>query len=349
MDCENDFFESDCDSSIKLDESYIPSIEAVKTSISTPTDIFDLNLLPVDMFDLNSLCDHPGICLIGKRQSGREEIIKKLVVNLYNQKKIDECIIISPAEKHTPFYSDIVDKIYFNYSDKIFEEILEIQCERAEESKRTGTAYKRVMVVLDDCLSEKGSWRFSQPFWELVFNHRHYQISFAIGVQFPFGFTPMFRASFDYIFLLAEDFVSNQKRMYKHYAGMFPSFISFRQKLSNLTDNYGSMVILNRGGKTTFSEKIFWYNAKYETCVATKMPVTHLIKYDYLLKNSETVKQSGDVKMDELETLLLNIAKYNDDVINVISSKTMNYNKFKILETISKSNDAIFKYISAII
>ena len=37
------------------------------------------------------------------------------------------------------------------------------------------------------------------------------------------------RSNFDYIFLLAEDFTNNRKRLCEHYAGMFPDFASFRR------------------------------------------------------------------------------------------------------------------------
>ncbi len=80
-------------------------------------------------------------------------------------------------------------------------------------------------------------------------------------MQFPLGITPELRCNFDYIFLLAEDFQSNQKRLYDHYAGMFPSFYSFRQVFIDLTDDYGCMVIINRGSRKNFLDKVFWYKS----------------------------------------------------------------------------------------
>jgi hypothetical protein len=342
MQRENNLFDGDCDGSIKLNVSHIPSIKDVKISRKEITES-----LPIHMFDLNSLCNNPSICLIGKKASGKSLFIKNLVVNLYGQKKIDECIIISPTERTTPFYSDVADKIYFNYHEKIIEEILEIQCKRIEESKKNGTIPKHVILVLDDCLAQKGSWMRSVSLLNLLFNARHYNISYVMSMQFPLGIAPELRGNFDYIFLFEEDFISSQKRLYDNYAGMFPSFDSFRQVLSNLTDDYGSMVIVNRGIRPTLFDKIFWYKANHESYAATKIPATHLINYDYFVKNTETIKQSGDVKMDDFETLLLNVAKCNDTIIDNINSKTMNDNKLKILETISNCNNTIVKYITA--
>ena len=35
--------------------------------------------------------------------------------------------------------------------------------------------------------------------------------------------------NFDYIFILGEDMTSNRKRLYEHYAGMFPTFDVFEK------------------------------------------------------------------------------------------------------------------------
>ena len=80
-------------------------------------------------------------------------------------------------------------------------------------------------------------------------------------MQFPLGITPELRNNFDYIFLLADDIISNLKRMYDHYAGVFPTFESFRQIFTQLTEDHGAMVIVNKGAKKTIFEKIFWYKA----------------------------------------------------------------------------------------
>ena len=85
-------------------------------------------------------------------------------------------------------------------------------------------------------------------------------------MQFPLGIRPELRCNFDYIFLLAEDFYSNQKRLYDHYAGMFPSFDIFRQIFLQLTNDFGCMVIVNRGARGDILEKVFHYKADNEDC-----------------------------------------------------------------------------------
>lgn len=115
-------------------------------------------------------------------------------------------------------------------------------------------------VILDDCLASNGNWMDDPPLLELFYNGRHYRTTFIISMQFPLGIKPELRCNFDYIFLLSEDFYSNQKRIYDHYAGMFPSFDMFRTVLLQLTNNFGSMVI-NRGPKKDLTNKVFYYKA----------------------------------------------------------------------------------------
>ena len=117
-------------------------------------------------------------------------------------------------------------------------------------------------IVLEDCLSSKGTWMKDPELLELFHNSRHYHITLITAMQFPLGIPPDIRCNFDYIFLLAEDFYSNQKRLYDHYAGMFPSFALFREVFLQLTENYGSMVIVNRGVSHTLLDKIFQFKAK---------------------------------------------------------------------------------------
>ena len=80
-------------------------------------------------------------------------------------------------------------------------------------------------------------------------------------MQYPLGITPELRSNFDYVFLLAEDTTSNLKRIYEHYAGMFPDFNSFRQVFRQLTEDFGAMVIKNRGARKLLFDKIAFYKA----------------------------------------------------------------------------------------
>jgi hypothetical protein len=111
-------------------------------------------------------------------------------------------------------------------------------------------------------MSSKGTWLKDPNILELFFNGRHHHLSFILTMQYSVGIPPEMRSNFDYIFLLAEDTISNRKRLYEHYAGMFPTFDIFQQVFTDITENYGIMVINNRVHSKNLTDKVFWYRAK---------------------------------------------------------------------------------------
>lgn len=220
--------------------------------------------LPINEFKLESMCPNPSIVMIAKRGSGKSWVCRAI---LNHFKDIPVGMIIAPTDRMNCFYGNFLPDSYvhYNYRSDIIEKLLQRQemmidkrQRRLKQGKKTDT---RAFIVMDDCLSKKGTWMRDQPITELLFNGRHYDIMYILTMQYPLGITPELRGNFDYIFLLAEDFVSNLKRIYDHYAGMFPNFDSFRQTFGQLTEDFGCMVISNRGARRSFLEKVYWYRA----------------------------------------------------------------------------------------
>jgi hypothetical protein len=223
--------------------------------------------MPIKDFDLKSFCPNPSICMIAKRGSGKSWVCRALIKHF---SYIPCGMIIAKTEKMSCFYGKFVPDLYIHYEYK--SEILEKFLYRQESLiKKCIKAYDRgrkvdprAFLVMDDCLASKGTWMNDGPILEVFFNGRHYQLLFILTMQFPLGIRPELRCNFDYIFLLAEDFYSNQKRLYDHYAGMFPSFEIFRQVFMQLTSDFGCMVIVNRGARGDLLDKIYHYKANNE-------------------------------------------------------------------------------------
>ena len=220
---------------------------------------------PINEFDLNSMVDHPSIVMIAKRGSGKSWVVRAILQ--FFSKKVPVGIIISPTDRMSSFYSKFIPYtyIYYTFQSETIErlltrqkDIIKRQKERQKDGKDTNT---RTFIVMDDCLSSKGDWAKDPAISELLFNGRHYHIMYILTMQFPLGIKPELRCNFDYVFLLADDTVGNQKRIYEHYAGMFPNFEAFRQVFVQLTADFGSMVIVNRGVRNNFLEKVYYYKA----------------------------------------------------------------------------------------
>lgn len=215
-------------------------------------------------FNLDEMCDYATIALIAKRASGKSVLVKEI---MKRNKSIPSSIVICKTEKLNSSYGGHVPDsyIYYNFDTDILSRIFMrqrrlIEDNKKRKQKKKGLKDDRVMLIMDDCMSDK-NWVKDPNILELFFNGRHYHVSFILTMQYSKGLPPEMRGNLDYIFLLAEDFICNRKRLYDDYAGMFPSFDIFQQVFTELTDNYGCMVINNRVHTKNLEDKVFWYKA----------------------------------------------------------------------------------------
>jgi hypothetical protein len=187
--------------------------------------------LPIRSFHLEDMADFPAIVMVAKRGSGKSWVCRAI---LKRYKHFPVGLVIAPTDKMNSFYADFFPETYihYEYRSELIQKVLGRQEKmkykadaRAKKGKFVDT---RCFLVMDDCLASSKTWMRDQPIKELLFNGRHYHIMYILTMQTPLGVTPEMRQQFDYIFLFAEDFFTNLKKLYDHYAGMFPTFESFR-------------------------------------------------------------------------------------------------------------------------
>jgi hypothetical protein len=227
---------------------------------------FGATRLPIKKFNINEMVDHCTIAMIAKRATGKSFLTREI---MYQKRNIASAIAISRTEKLNSFYSEFIPDsyIYSEYDTNILTRVYERQAQMNEDNKNRVKQGKKpkndaLMLIMDDCMSSKGTWLKDPNILELFFNGRHHHVSFILTMQYSVGIPPEMRSNFDYIFLLAEDTINNRKRLYEHYAGMFPSFDIFQQVFTDITENYGMMVINNRVHSKNITDKVFWYKAK---------------------------------------------------------------------------------------
>jgi hypothetical protein len=230
---------------------------------------FNNNTIPIREFHLDSMEENPTIAMIAKRGSGKTWICRSLLKHYEN---IPGGMIISKTEEADTFYSDFFPEIFIHkeYTSEAIESLFYRQNEmkkkkraKREEGKKIDS---RAFLLMDDCLADSNEWKKDQSMLDLFYNGRHSDITFILTMQYPLGIGPSLRSNIDYIFLLATDFVKIQKIIYENYAGMFPTFKSFKEVYSQITENYGAMVIVNRGHPSRdICDKIFWFRSEKET------------------------------------------------------------------------------------
>jgi len=218
------------------------------------------NDLPIKPFLFKMFVSDPSIVMIAKRGSGKSWVIRAI---LHYYKHIPAGLIISKTEKVSPFYSKFFPDsyIYYGYKPEIIERILIRQKILSQKKTKGKKVDMRCYVIMDDVLGDKKIWNNDANIHELLYNGRHYKVTYILALQYPLGMSPDLRSNFDYIFLLATDNVGNMKRMYENYAGMIPTFDAFRQIYKQLTVDHGCMVLVNRDADDSFFSKIYHYKA----------------------------------------------------------------------------------------
>ena len=211
-------------------------------------------------FDINDIKDDKVVVLIGKRETGKSFLCKDL---LYHQSTIPVGQVISGTEAANEFYSKIIPKLFIHeeYNPTIIQNILKRQKLMIEKCKTCQTTDPRAFLILDDCLYDN-TWTKDKNVRSLFMNGRHFKILFIITMQYALGIPPNLRTNIDYIFILRENYVSNRKRLYEHYAGMFPNFDMFCQVMDQCTENYECLVIHNNAKSNKLIDQVFWYKAE---------------------------------------------------------------------------------------
>lgn len=208
----------------------------------------------------------PVIIMIGRRDTGKSFLTKDL---LYNHQDIPLGVVISGTEAGNGFYGSVVPRLFIHheYNTGIIENILKRQRAVLKQIKKEMEINKkcsidpRCFVILDDCLYDD-SWARDKMMRLLFMNGRHWKVMLLITMQYPLGVPPNLRTNVDYVFILREPYLTNRRRIWENYAGMFPTFESFCQVMDQTTENYECLVIDNNCKSNKLQDSIYWYKAE---------------------------------------------------------------------------------------
>ena len=217
--------------------------------------------IELSRFNINDIKDDKVVVLIGKRETGKSYLCKDI---LYHHSNIPVGQVISGTEAANEFYSKMVPKLFIHeeYQAPIIQNILKRQRMMLDKWKANNSIDPRAFLVLDDCLYDN-TWTKDKNVRSLFMNGRHFKILFIITMQYALGIPPNLRTNIDYIFILRENYMSNRKRLYEHYAGMFPNFEMFCQVMDQCTENFECLVINNNAKSNKLTDQVFWYKAEH--------------------------------------------------------------------------------------
>jgi len=227
---------------------------------------FDLDTLVTDK-DGAPMC--PRIALIAPSGSGKSFVMKAIMDHMFKC-GVGCGTVIAPTSKMNKFYEEFVPESFIHhvYDGSIIQNFLNRQSyliDLNNDRKKMGKKPTNDLsyLIMDDCMSSKHLW-LKDPNILAIFNEgRHYKISpFMLSMQYSVSIQPELRSNFDFIFLLAEGKYSNRRKLFDHYAGVFPNFDLFDQVFGQTTDDYGCMVINNRLNSSDICKKVKWFKAK---------------------------------------------------------------------------------------
>jgi Poxvirus A32 protein len=222
--------------------------------------------LQLRKFDISSMKDDKIVVLIGKRGTGKTEILKDI---LYFKRDFPIGTVINPTESANKSFSNIVPPIFIHeeYRPEIIDNVLKRQTMIMKKINKEIQLYgrssidPRAFLILDDCLYDN-SWKRDKNIRYIFMNGRHKKLFFLVTMQFVLGISPELRTNVDYIFICRENIISNRKRLYDAFAGMFPTFECFCSVLDQCTENFECLVIDNTSRSNKLEDQVYWYKAE---------------------------------------------------------------------------------------
>ena len=222
--------------------------------------------LNLKKFDMSKIGKGSVVIMIGKRNTGKSFLCKDL---LYYKRDIPIGTVISATEGANKFYSTMMPSLFIHeeFNHEIIKNLVKRQKLIVDKMNYQKNTFGKTSIdpwaylILDDLMYDT-SWIKDKLIRALFMNGRHYKILFMITMQYSLGIPPALRSNVDYVFILREDIVSNRKRLYEHYAGMFATFEIFCQVMDQCTENFECLVIDNTTKSNRIDDMVYWYKAE---------------------------------------------------------------------------------------
>ena len=219
--------------------------------------------IEIRKFDISKMKKDCVALMVAKRRSGKSFLTRDLC---YHFRDIPSGVIISPTEQASPFYGS-GPKAFFpplfvhkEYTRRLLGRFLKRQMRRIDRNKTDPSVDPRALMIMDDVLYDPKFVKDAEM-RNIFFNGRHLRTAFFLLIQYSLGIPPALRSNIDYVFILREPNMSNRKKLYEHYAGIFPNFSMFDETLDKVTENFGVLVIDNTSQSSELEDCVFWYRA----------------------------------------------------------------------------------------
>lgn len=153
----------------------------------------------------------------------------------------------------------------FNAAERFLNTCLSV---RAQNKKRAS-----VLCLEDLAYNSKVMKTIVQR--NIHFNGRHSGITLFNTSQSATALPPSIRGNVDYIIATKDPVLSNQRKLYEFFFGLFDNFHEFQKVYLSCVDNYGALVLDKTASSTRVEDCISWYRA------STRIPAFRISKPMY--------------------------------------------------------------------
>lgn len=198
-------------------------------------------------------------CVVGKRNTGKSVVIRNLIYHLSSQ--IDFAVLVSPTASTREECAAFMPQtwIHSTYDADVIKGLIDVQ----KRATMRGKA-RRVLLILDDLLYDNRLFK-NEAIKEIYLNGRHLSITLIVSAQYAIAIPPLYRSNTDIVVLLRDTARQNRKKLYDAFCGIFDNFEVFNKVFTDLTANYGCLVVNNCSKSNEIDDAsdppIMWYRA----------------------------------------------------------------------------------------
>jgi hypothetical protein len=207
-------------------------------------------------FDITKLKDHKTAVVVGRRGTGKTTLITDI---LYHKRNLPAGLVVSGTEEGNNYYKSFVPNsfIYNSYDEEVVKRLIE----RQKNLKRLKAKHSDCFLLLDDCLFNSKFLK-SETMRFLFMNGRHFNLMLILAAQYLMDIPAAIRANCDYVFAFQDPIVTNRKRLYDHFYGIFRSFPQFEAVYKACTADFECLVLDNTQKSSNPEDCVFWYRAE---------------------------------------------------------------------------------------
>lgn len=217
-----------------------------RACMESATDAKELELLNAVLpeFDPKIMLPDSLSLVVGKRRFGKSTFARWCISQMAHM--FPDGGYVFTTTKHNWFWQQHFPdtRVYDNFDWDVIKVILAKQLKKHEIRKLTGEkSLDYVLLVFDDCISERHEAKYAEDLLRLVFNGRHYKICIWLLAQDIKGFFPDVRANTDYAMCTYQIQERQTETVRKDFAGMFVHQDIFSEFLRKNTQDFQLLVI----------------------------------------------------------------------------------------------------------